>query len=703
MIYSGELSSHLSSGIGLALIGAVILGVTLTFTSSIKGVVATPQDKPAAIFALLSASMATAMGATHSDQEIFVTIVAVIALSTLLTGVFFFLLGSLKLGSLIRFIPYPVIGGFMAGTGWLLIMGGFGVMLNAPFTTDSVDMLLSYDKALVWAPGLLLGVSLLGVMRIADHYLVFPSMLVVGAILFYMVIFFSGVDLSEVMERGFLLGPFPEGELWRPVSLSSFSLIDWRVVSGALPSIGTVVIINVGSILLYISSIELVMQKDIDLDQELRSAGISNLFAGASFGMPGYHVLSLTILNHKMKADSRLVSLISCAVLVAVILAGTATLSYFPRAVVGALLLFLGFDLVFEWLYEAKRKLSQSDYLVVVLVFVSVAGYGFLEGIMVGVIAGVILFVVNYSRISVVKHSLSGSDYHSNVDRAQPLMTILKEQGKRILIMKLEGYLFFGTSEEILSMIRRHFRKSVHPPLEYVVLDFNHVHGIDSSAVQSFIRLKQFAEVDGIKLAFAKISDDFVNKMRSGGFPLGGNVNASVFENLDAALEWCENDLLQKVATKEDTSHTSMKDKLLLDFKDVSMVDRFLAFMDVINVDGGFELIEQGDESDHLYFLDSGELSVYLNLVGRETVRIRTMGPGTFVGEVGMYTGLPRTASVVTEQPSVLHVLSATGLASMEKSDPEVAASFHSYMARRLSERIASMNKLLSAVMDQEG
>ena len=89
------------------------------------------------------------------------TVVAAITLTSLLAGVFFWVLGWLRQGSLVRYIPYPVIGGFLAGTGWLLFQGGLGVMSDASLTLAHLPTLFQADLLLRWLPGVVLAVGLL--------------------------------------------------------------------------------------------------------------------------------------------------------------------------------------------------------------------------------------------------------------------------------------------------------------------------------------------------------------------------------------------------------------------------------------------------------------------------------------------------------------------------------------------------------------
>ena len=113
-----------------------------------------------------------------------------------------------------------------------------------------------------------------------------------------------------------------------------------------------------------------------------------------------------------------------------------------------------------------------------------------------------------------------------------------------------------------------------------------------------------------------------------------------------------------------------------------------------------YYLVQQGEPSDDLYFIESGSATAQFELEDGRTVRLRTMHGGTVIGEVGLYLDSIRTASVVTTQPSTLYRLSASAIKHMEEQDPEEAAALHRWVARLMAERLAENNDTLVAVLD---
>lgn len=700
MIFSGQLSIYVSSGLSFVLFGAFVIGIVVALTSSYAGTVARPHEIPAAILTLISTTIVSSMPFSGAGEGVFLTVVAAIILTSLLTGTFFLLLGLFKIGDLIRFIPYPVVGGFLAGTGLLLVKGAIRAMTDLTLSLTNLPYLFQFDVLIKWLPGLVLALLILFILRRYNNVLIMPAILLMAVGLFYSVLFFTDITLAEIRSQGWLLGPFQEGVLRQPLSFSSLSQVNWSLIFGQTGKIGTILIISCISLLLNASGLELIVRREIDLNRELKSVGIANILAGFGSGTVGFHSLSLSALGHKMGASSRLVGIFSALLCAGTLFFGTSLLSFFPKPVIGSLLLFLGFTFLSEWVYDAWFKLSRTDYSLVLLILAVIGTFGFLEGVGVGVLVAVVLFVIKYSRVSVVKHILSGVNYQSNVDRAEHQRRLLNEKGEQIYILKLQGYIFFGTANNLLNQVRRRVEDNALPQVRFVILDFRLVNGLDSSALNSFIKMRQFAEMRQITLIFTHLPLELQQKFDRGGLNVNDNVVFRTFPDLDHGVEWCEDQILvaEKMAlTKQEQT---LQEQLGESFPESVNFNRFMKYLERQEAAKGYYLMHQGDPPHSLYFIESGQVTVQLETEKGEAIRLRTMGAGTVVGELGLYLRLRSTASVVTEQPSIIYRLTVNALKEMEETDPEIAAAFHKFIVHLLGERLANTNKSLQALLD---
>ena len=640
LIFSGDLAQHVASGIGFALFGAFAIGLVVALTSSFPGSLAGPQDSPAAILALVAATIAASLPASATTDATFYTVVAAIAAASLLTGAFFWSLGRFRLGSLVRFVPYPVVGGFLAGTGWLLLQGAFGVMAGAPLSLSQPSHLLQPDVLIQWLPGSIFAVLLLLITRRYSHFLIMPAMLFLAVLLFYGLLWLTNTSLADAGARGWLLGPFPQGGLWPPLTPFALTQVNWAAIVGQLDKLGTILIISVVSLLLNATGLELAVRRDIDLNRELQAAGIANLVAGLGGGLAGYHYLGNSVLVYKMGARSRLVGLFSAALCGAVLLVGASLLSFFPKPVLGGLLLFLGLSFLVEWVYDAWFKLPRTDYALVLVILVIVGAVGFLQGVGVGIGIAVVLFVVEYSRIRVVKHTLSGANFRSTVDRPSSHRQHLREQGGQLYILQLQGFIFFGTAQNLLNQMHQRLKDAGLQALRFVVLDFRRVSGFDSSALSSFVRMKQLAETHNIRLVFTHLSPGMQRQLEKAGLAGGRDELIRVMPTLDHGVEWCEDQFLATESARLAVAQEALPIQLERVFPESANVARFMGYLDHMQVSAGYYLIRQGDASDDLYFIESGSATAQFELDDGRSVRLRTVHGGTVVGEVGLYLGL---------------------------------------------------------------
>jgi SulP family sulfate permease len=713
MIFSGELSQHFSRGIGLTLFGGFVFGVVLALTSSIRGVVSIAQDAPCAILALAATAVASGLPASTTSSEIYITVIAVIAVSSILTGIVFYLLGRFRLGNLVRFIPYPVVGGFLAGIGWLLLKGGIGVMTDLTLSLSSLPKLLDAGMLVKWIPGLILAAFLLFVSRRFSHFLVMPATIIGAVALFYLGLAVAGIPVTAASSRGWLLGPFPEGALWKPLSPSLLAPLDWGLVLSQAGHMGTIVLLSIISLLLNASGLELILRRDVDLNRELKTSGMANVLAGLGGSPAGYPALSLSALGHKLGSNSRLIGLTSGAMCGLALFVGSGPLSYLPRCLAGALLAFVGVDLLLEWLYRGWKRLPHADYTMVAFILVFIGVFGYLEGVAAGIVMAIVIFIVRYSRVDVVRVALSGRTFRSHVARAVPLRWILRKRGDAIQVLSLQGFLFFGTANRLFERVQARVRETVLPALRFLVFDFTHVTGMDSSALNSFVRMEQLAEGRRFILVLTSLSQELAVSFDREGLVYGDNPRVRVFPDLDRAMEWCENGLLESetVSMKKggfparlsheeilESAYDETMARLMLQEDLESLIHRLADFVEVLHLEKDMVLLQQGGPPVGLYFIETGEVTAWLEHEDGTKVRLRTCGMGSVVGELSLYTDSAATATIVVNRPTVAYHLSKEAFDRLEEKVPDLAARLHRAIARLIAERLADATAAMQSM-----
>ncbi len=699
LIFSGDLAGDLPRGLGLMLFGATILSLVLALTSTIPSLVSGPQDTPAAIMALAAVAIAARMPASASADDTFFTVMAAFVAASLLTGGVFLLLGYFKLGNLVRFIPYPVIGGFLAGIGLLVVRGAIASMAGAPLSLTETQPLTDPDRLVKWLPGLVLGVLLLLTLRRYSHFLIMPGFFAAATGLFYLALVISGTSVSAATDHGWLSASFQGGGLWHPLTPGDLAHVEWSVLAHHAGDLGAIALLSVIGLLLNASALELASQQDVDLNRELKATGLANLLGGLGGGLVGYAAVSDTVLAYRMGVKSRLIGVVTAAMCAAVMFAGGTALSYIPNLVLGGLLLLIGLSFVSEWVYDAWFKLPKTDYGIVILILVVINTLGLLEGVGLGIVVAGVLFVVSYSRIDVVRDELTGTNFHSNVVRPSIYRQLLRQKGDWTYILRLQGFIFFGTCQKLLDRVRARIEHGPRP--HFIVLDFRQVSGLDSSALLSFTRIKQLAQAHDILLVFTHLAPQVHQRMAPVLFNDAHYPIWRLFPDLDRGVEWCENqslEILESVGFSPRFSPHKLPFEEIV--PDAQQLARLMTYLDQQKVEAEHFLMHQGDAPGGLYFLEQGQISIQIELGDGSTVRLRKMDAGTLVGELGTYLHQPATASVITTQPSTLYHLSEEALQRLEREEPEIASAFHRFMARFLAERLTQTTETLQALVD---
>tara|TARA_B100000029_G_scaffold113187_1_gene105430 strand:+ start:5996 stop:8179 length:2184 start_codon:yes stop_codon:yes gene_type:complete len=694
LIFTGPLAAYLPQGIGLMLVGSVIFALFSAFTATYPLILIAPQDIPIAILALMSVTISSGIGDQLTAQNAYQFIFVAIGITSVLVGIFFWVIGRFRLGKLVRFIPFPVVGGFMAGTGWLIVKFSFTMMTDIELTLENSLSFFQSHVLLQWVPGLVFAVVLLVASRKISHYLLTPGILVGSIFLFYGITFSQGQTYGSLEASGFLLGPFPEGGLFPGTPLPYVADFRWDLFWVHMPAIATMMVLNAISILFNYSGLELIVKEDFDLDKELRLTGYGNILAGFAGTPAGYITLSETSMAYNIGARTRLANIIVAFMCGLTLVFGAKVISIFPKVILGGLLLNLGLDFLVEWLVDTWQRLQKMDYMVIVLILVVIGTIGFLEGIVIGLLMSIALFVIKYSKVEVIKYELTGKTFSSNVGRSDHLKQILEENGDKIFILPLQGFVFFGTANQILERVQRKFDTEPNQELSYLVFDFRQVTGVDSSAVNSFNKLDVMAEKNDFCVLLCGMDDEVHQQFKTENLISDESEIFKAFSDLDHGLEWCEEHIIQHSISTDPGLDQSISEESFK--KKFSHVAEFFEFR---KEPEGMRIIEQGKNPGGIYFVDSGQISVLLDTGEGNEIRLKTMGKGTVVGEVSLYLGSKASASVVTDEPCNIYYLSKEKFHQLNQNAPDKASELHTYVVKLLSDRLAESNATIRALM----
>lgn len=699
LVFSGALPQQVPQGVALALMSVAIGSLAVTLFSSYPATIYVVQDGPAAIMALAANAIVLQLAGVPEKQ--LPSVLAAVALSALLTGVTYSLLGIFKLGNLIRYIPYPVIGGFLAGTGWLLFKGSLDLMARGTVGLADLPGLLAPELLLAWLPPLALAVGLVFLLRRFSHPYLLTGFSVAIVAAFYAILYFTQTSLAQAEAQGWLMIGMGASAVWQPLTPASLPLVDWTAVFGQLPNILTAVFTSLMALLLGASGLEVSARRPISLNQELKASGLANLVSGAFSGLVGYPAISLSVVGRRVGLESRVFPLLTGLVALTILGVGLGALRYFPLPLLGFLLFFFGLSFLSDWLLDGWKRLARIDYAIVWLILLVVASLGFLQGVLVGLLVSLLLFVISYSQVNVISRELDGRHYVSRMDRRPEHRALLEEVGGQVWVLRLRGFIFFGTANSIQVRLRERLNDPSQPPLRYLILDFQRVARLDSSAINSFVMMRMRAEVAGFDLILTDIEPEQRAQLAREGFSDVGSDWVRFFNKLDDAMEWCEDELL-RAHVPEDTHPLRRLDDVLTENLPAGLnVSKIARYFERQEYTQPKALIRQGDAPQGLYLLEAGRVRVMMRHPDGTEIWLRSMEAGVIFGEMQVYSGQQATATVQTAGPTVVQYLSMEKLAEMEKKDPALAIAFHRLIANVIGGRLMQQNTALSSLRDE--
>jgi sulfate permease, SulP family len=687
MIFSAGLAPWAVPGMPTALVSCAAVALIISLASGVPFVIGGPDSNTTALLAPLAATVALDVHAAGgSDAEGLATVLLLIAAASVTTGLLLLALARWKRGNATQYIPFPVIGGFLAGTGLLLVLGAFRVMTDAPVSVATVRIVLQLPW-LATVPAFVVGLGLLVLTRVAApsrFVIILPSMMLAGIALFYGGLAANGITLEHARRMGLLFYYEPVTGMRMPLALLHDAWL--RTLFSHAPEVLAIAAVSSMTVLLNMTSIGVTTARDIDFNHEMRAAGIANVVTGMIGGMVGTQSMTRTMTNYRLGVRGRRAGLMSALLSLVVIAACPGLIALLPKPVLVGLQFFIGAGMLIEWLFFAFKRLPWHDYLLIPAIMIIITVYGLLAGVLLGVIAACLLFVVRYGRVNCFRLEFNGRGPRSNVERTVEENRLLDENAHAIYGVALQGFLFFGTAFSILTHMRARIEtaQGASTGVRFVLVDFARVHGVDASSTASFMRLRQACARAGAQLVITGLTPKL--KALAESTSLSG---VHEFADLDGGLEWVETQILTGSASARTVASHALNA--------FHTLDAMRAHLETITLAPGAYLCRQADPGDAIYFVDSGRVTVSLAVGEGRALRLRSFGAGTIVGEMAVYTGARRSADVIADEPTVALRLTVATLQRLETDDPVLAARLHKLVARVLAARLVVANEQIRA------
>ncbi|HDQ00392.1 MAG TPA: cyclic nucleotide-binding domain-containing protein [bacterium] len=693
---------------------ACLYGAILTsFFASLFGGTPTQITGPTGPMSVMIAAMLTSQLQARSISTVtpgseMNTIFTMVFFAVFLGGVVQVLLGLSGGGKLIKYIPYPVIAGFMNGVAMIIFLSQLKPFLGLTSSQAVIDVFTGAITpswvsmavgavtiiAVIFGPKLIRGVpgALMG--------------LIAGLLCFFIIGAIFRSDLLVVEGNRFIIGNIPT-DIPRPVMAANFigffSEMDASVWMAVLiPAITLGMLGSIDSLLTSLVA-DVITKTRHNSRQELFGQGIGNMISSLFAGLPGAGSTVRTLANVQNGGRTRLSGMIcGLAVFLVLILFGKYA-RFIPYSVLAGILMVTSSRMFDTWSFKLiKQKSTWRGMVIVVLVAGVTVLVSLIVAVGIGVLITMILFIRDQVARSVIKNKFFGNQVHSKKIRTTEEMLHLQTVGDRIVLYKLDGSLFFGTSDGLMQEVEKQSGNC-----DVVILDFRLVKEIDLTGAQILRQVNdQLCGANKhLLLSYVSKTTDYdldrVSAFLTEIKILDQIGEEKLFHDTDLALEWAENYVLHHdglaAATHERCIDIHKMDIFkYLNNDEINDISRILTHNDFSAND---VIFQEGDQGDTMYLVSRGCVSIFFEVQkGKRLRRIASFGEGTFFGEMALLEQKPRSASAIADRDTELYTMTRHDFMELIEKSPNIATKVQLGIACELSSRLRSTSEELRAL-----
>lgn len=691
-IYTPLGGSYAAYGALAGILGSTALGLVAAATGGTKRLITAPCAPAAAVMAAL------AIGLMRKGVPIDPALLMLSAVG-LLAGLFQVLFGLVGLGRLIKYMPYPVVSGYLSGVGLIILASQIPILLGAP-TGTRFWLALSGIAMWKWQTigvGLVTVVVMVGAPRLTNAVPATILGLAAGVIA-YGGFAWADPALRVLAGNSQVIGPLAGGGTGlfssfggRLAAIKAMDLADLPAL--LMPALTLAVLLSIDTLKTCVV-LDTLTRSRHDSNRELLGQGLGNLTSAAIGGVPGAGQMGATLVNISSGGNSRRSGLIEGALSLLAFLALGAVIAWVPVAALAGILVVVGVRMIdFGSLHFLKARSTIFDFVVVVAVVVTAQAVSLIAASGVGVVLAIALFIREQIGGSVVHRKTDGNKIFSRQTRLPAAMAILQRDGGQAVIFELQGSLFFGTTDKLYSALEPELKTR-----RYVILDLRRVQSVDVTAAHLLEQVEDILAERGGFLLFSHIpprlpsGQDVQRYFDEVGLVRAAS-RAKIFPELDNALEWVEERLLAEAEfSRSEEQPLELHEIDLFKGRKAETLRALEACMEKRAYKSGERIFSRGDTDDVLYLIRRGAVRIMLQLDETQWRHIGTFGRGNFFGEMAFLDGQARSADATALTDTELFALSRTKFDALAEEHKRMAINLLEGLARVLAIRLRYAN-----------
>ena len=687
---------YIGHGVRTGIVGAMVLGIVATVFGGAPRVISAPCAPAGAVLASFAAGLLAAPGTAPAPSHI----VALLLLLALMSGALQMLYGLVGGGRLIKYIPYPVVSGYLSAVGVLIFLSQLPKFLG----TSAANL---RDPAQWSGPALIVGVvTIAGVLLGPRLTRAVPATILglIAGLLAYFATAWLRPELLTLAGNKLVIGPVGgvDGGIFAGMTqvwpaLTGLHFSDLRML--VMPALTLSVLLSVDTLKTCVVVDSLTRSRH-DANRTLIGQGVGNLASALVGGMPGAATMGATLVSVGSGGRTRLAGMLEGGfVLLAALLLGN-WIAWVPVAALAGILIVVAVRM-FDWgsLNLLRQKSTVLDFAVIATVVIVAVSTNLMAASGAGVGLAMLLFIREQIRGSVIRRKVAGNRISSTQHRLPAQQAQLEEHGGQIVVCELQGSLFFGTTDQLRTELEADLKHC-----RWLILDLRRVQSMDYTAAHLFRQFETTLAERGGGLVFSRLPArrDLQEYFAQVG-TLKGHAGLRKFETLDDALQWAEDQILADLGSARPCGETPLElveFDLCREFTTDQTLAALAACTEARSYAAGQVIFQAGTPADELYLIRRGIVRIVLPLRGGTYHNLASFGRGSFFGEIAFLDRGVRSANATATTPVDLFVLSRARFDEASRAQPLIGVKIFARIARTLALRLRHSDRELRTFYD---
>jgi SulP family sulfate permease len=660
------------------IVGAIAFGLVAPLMGGSSRLISAPCAPAAAVLSALAIEYTHAKMAPGS-------VVLLLSLIGLLAGGVQITLGAVRIGKLIKYIPFPVVSGYLCGVGLIIIGGQIPKFLGAPSGTAWTDAVISPS---LWNwHSLLVGVVVIAAMILTPrltHRVPSAIVALAAGIGCYLLQGLANPALLNTDGNPLLIGTLTSGD----GGMIDGALQHWKAIGGlgfgmalkvVVPALTLAVLLSIDTLKTCLV-IDALTSSQHNPNRELIGQGLANMASALMGGVPGSGTMGPSLVNVSSGGKTRASALAAGGFSLAAYLVLSPLVAWVPVAALAAILIVVGLRMI-DWhsLAFFFTPSTRFDFLVIISVILVALFGNLIAASGVGVALSILLFIREQTRSSVVRHRIDGTEMFSKRSRSRKDMELLAREGADTVVFELQGSLFFGTANQLFQALEpeSHERR-------YVILSMRRVQSLDITATHVLEQIKDRLEEHDGYLVFCDIPKGLPSGLKMKRFLKETGVvrptnKAVAFRHLDEALEWVEARKLglpapgEEALGEEERPPLALKEMRIFSACADDALAALLAVVEERSVKADKKVFKAGEGDEALFLVRRGTVKVEAPVGKKESYHLATCGPGEIVGGMGFIANRGHATDGLAIEDTDVYVLTRAKFDELEKLYPELA------------------------------